>query len=64
MPSSGSLTLGDVAAKTDVLAVACTRCDRTGRYPLAALIEKHVPAYTIPTLLHERLRQAGFDQCV
>lgn len=30
MPIRGSLTLGDVVAKTDVLAVACSRCDRAG----------------------------------
>jgi hypothetical protein len=37
MPIRGSLTLADVAAKTDVLAVSCRRCDRAGRYPLATL---------------------------
>jgi hypothetical protein len=38
MPIKGSLTLADVAARTDMLAVACSRCDRAGRYPLARLM--------------------------
>jgi hypothetical protein len=33
MPIRGSLTLADMAAKTDAMAVAwCSRCDRAGRY--------------------------------
>jgi hypothetical protein len=27
MPTKGNLTLADVAASTDMLAVACSRCD-------------------------------------
>jgi hypothetical protein len=38
MTAAGSLTLADVADRTDVLAVACGRCERAGRYPLATLI--------------------------
>jgi hypothetical protein len=38
MPIRGSLTLGDVAAKTDALAVGCSRCERAGRYPVAKLM--------------------------
>src|ERR1700712_918409 len=37
MPS-GSITLEQVTARTAALAVACTRCDRAGRYNLGALI--------------------------
>jgi hypothetical protein len=39
---SGSITLEQVVA----LAVACTRCDRTGRYKLGALIAGHGPRCT------------------
>jgi hypothetical protein len=39
MPIRGSPTLSDVAAKTDMLAVACSRCERAVRYPLATLID-------------------------
>ena len=51
MPYAGSLTLGDVAGKTDTLVITCGRCDRAGRYPVATLIEKHGQKHTIPTLL-------------
>jgi hypothetical protein len=35
---SGSITLGDVAEHTTVLAVACSRCERVGRYNLHILM--------------------------
>jgi hypothetical protein len=50
MPS-GSITLEQVAARTAALAVACTRCDRAGRYNLDALIAEHGPRFGIPALL-------------
>jgi hypothetical protein len=50
MPS-GSITLLAVAARTDVLAVACSRCKRTGRYPLDRLITRHGSAFGLPMLL-------------
>ena len=33
------LTPSDLAGKLDVLQVSCTKCERTGRYPIARLIE-------------------------
>jgi hypothetical protein len=48
---SGSITLADVAERTDVLAVACTRCERADRYRLDALIKRHGRLCGIPTLL-------------
>ena len=36
--ADGSITLFQVAAHTKVLAVACSRCDRAGRYRLDTLI--------------------------
>jgi hypothetical protein len=51
MPIRGSLTLADVAARTDVLAVACSRCDRAGRYPVAKLIDQRGRDFSIPELL-------------
>jgi hypothetical protein len=50
MPS-GAMTLADVAARTDTLAIACSRCDRAGQYPLAALTERYRPWFTVPGLL-------------
>ena len=49
----GSFTLAEVAARTDVLAVACSRCERAEWYQLATLIERHGRSLHIPILLHE-----------
>jgi hypothetical protein len=46
--SSGSITLGEVAARTPVLAVACSRCERAGRYQVAKLVEKYGAELSIP----------------
>jgi hypothetical protein len=48
---SGSITLADVAARTDVLVVACTQCDRAGRYSLHTLIKRYSRRYSVPALL-------------
>jgi hypothetical protein len=48
-----SITLADVAQKTDVLAVACSKCDRIGKYPLATLIERHGRSFSIPAVLND-----------
>ena len=49
MPICGSLTLSDVAAKTDALAAAwCSRCDRAGRYPVSKRIERRGGGFTVP----------------
>jgi hypothetical protein len=50
MPS-GSITLLAVAARTDVLAIACSRCKRTGRYRLDTLIARHGSEFGVPMLL-------------
>jgi hypothetical protein len=70
MPDDGSLTLGDVAAKADALAIACSHCGTARQYILATLIEKHSSAYTVPMLLHELSRDCHkrkfvrhYDQC-
>jgi hypothetical protein len=48
---TGALTLAGVAERTDVLVVACSRCDRAGRYRLDTLISRHGPGYGVPELL-------------
>jgi hypothetical protein len=48
---SGSITLGEVAEHTAVLAVACSRCERAGRYNLETLIARHGADFGIPDLL-------------
>jgi hypothetical protein len=49
--SSGSITLIDVAARTGVLVVACTRCERQGRYGLTTLISSYGRGYGVPAVL-------------
>jgi hypothetical protein len=49
--SRGPITLGAVAAHTAVLAVACSRCDRSVRYNLDMLIACHGKGFGIPNLL-------------
>ena len=51
METSGSITLGEVAEHTTVLAVACSRCERVGRYNLDTLIARHGEDFGIPDLL-------------
>jgi hypothetical protein len=48
---TGAITLAQVAQRTEVLAVACSRCDRVGRYRLDTLIAQHGPRFGIPALL-------------
>jgi hypothetical protein len=50
---AGSITLQEVAAHTGVLAVRCSRCERTGRYRMATLIELHGRSFPVPELLRE-----------
>jgi hypothetical protein len=38
-PRDGAFIFGDLIGKLDVLAVACQKCGRAGRYPLQRLID-------------------------
>ncbi len=40
MPRGGAITFGDLDGKLDVLRVACRKCDRSGQYRVAKLIER------------------------
>jgi hypothetical protein len=53
MCNIGSITLYEIAARTDTLVVACTRCERVGRYPLPTLIRRYGRAFPIPLLLRD-----------
>ena len=68
--SEGSITLGDVADHTAVLTVACTRCERAGRYNLDTLIARHGEGFGIPKLLRllskdcvKRASVSAYDLC-
>ena len=43
MPRSGAITFGDLDGTLDVLRVACRKCDRSGQYRVAKLIERYGP---------------------
>ena len=67
---SGSLFLADVAKQTGVLAIACRRCDRAGRYRLDTLIERYGGNYGVPMLLRtlsedcpKRQSLSAYDMC-
>ena len=49
-PGRDSITLADVAARTVILAVACTQCSRSGRSRISTLIEQHGVGCAIPEL--------------
>ncbi len=53
MATSGSISLSEVSEHTAVLAVACNRCERTGRYRLETLIARHGEDFGIPDLLRQ-----------
>ena len=70
MSSGGSLTIGDVASRVAVLVVACSRCNRAGRYQLDYLAKQHGPDFTIPSLLGllstdcpKRASASAYDLC-
>jgi hypothetical protein len=45
-PESGAFRFVDLVGRLDVIRVACTKCNRMGRYSLAQLIERHSRART------------------
>jgi hypothetical protein len=68
--TAGAITLADVAARTDVLVVACTRCKRAGQYSLDTLIRRHGPLFGVPALLRHlsadcprRQSVSAYDLC-
>jgi hypothetical protein len=38
---TGTITFGDLRGRLEVLQVACSKCERTGRYSVARLIERY-----------------------
>ena len=50
MSSRGSITLGELVGKLDLLEIACKRCERHGRVSLARLIEEHGADTGLPDL--------------
>lgn len=50
---NGAVQLSDVAARATHIELACTRCDRRGRYRLDGLIRQFGPDLGIPDLARE-----------
>ena len=48
--ANGSVALGDVAARASHIEVACSRCDRKGRYLLARLVQTYGPDFPMTAL--------------
>jgi hypothetical protein len=40
MPRDGAITFSDLTGRLDVLAVACDKCQRRGRYRLCRLVDQ------------------------
>jgi hypothetical protein len=51
--SRGIITVGDVAAKTNILVIKCSKCDRVARCSLHMLIQRHGAKFPIPSLLQK-----------
>lgn len=48
--TNGSVALGEVAQRASHIELACTRCDRKGRYRLARLVEALGPGFHVTDL--------------
>ncbi len=53
MPRDGAIIFSDLVGKLDALEVACDKCDRKGRYPVARLIEQRGTDGKVVDLLTE-----------
>jgi hypothetical protein len=45
MPRDGAIIFGDLIGKLEFLHVACDKCGRKGRYPLASLVRYRMVAF-------------------
>lgn len=50
MKRPGAVPLGEVAARASHINVACSRCDRNGRYKLARLVAQFGPDFPMTDL--------------
>jgi hypothetical protein len=70
MPRSGSVTLGEIAGRLEMLRVECPKCGRAGQYRVMRLMKECGPGTLMPELLAKisgdcPKRQAGelHDPC-
>lgn len=50
MKKPGAVALGDVAARASHIEIACSRCERRGRYRLARLVARLGPDFAMTDL--------------
>jgi hypothetical protein len=53
MKKPGSISLAEVATRTTHIELACTRCERHGRYRVEKLIQQFGPDFGMPDLAGE-----------
>ncbi len=68
MVRNGSVSLQQVADRLAQLNVACSRCDRKGRYSTARLVQQYGPEFAMTDLKNELtncpMRDAnGYQRC-
>jgi hypothetical protein len=49
----GSYSLGEAAAKLNMIRIRCGKCHRSGQYRTDRLLEKYGPDIAMPDLRHE-----------
>jgi hypothetical protein len=59
--ASGLITIGDVAARTDRLVVACNRCGWSIEYSIATLLQRYGVRYPIPSFLQKLQNGPGCE---
>ena len=55
----GSYSLGEAAARLNMLRLECPRCGRAGQYRVDKLLERYGPDIALPDLRHELARALG-----
>jgi hypothetical protein len=67
--ASGTVTLGEFARHLAILDVACSKCERRGRYKVAELMKRHGADAKLPDLCDilaadcPRINSAAHDGC-
>jgi hypothetical protein len=49
----GSYSLGEAAAKLQMVRLSCPKCGRTGQYRVHKLLERYGPEIAMPDLRHQ-----------
>jgi hypothetical protein len=52
----GPYSLGEAAAKLNMIRLPCPKCHRTGQYRVGKLLERYGPEIAMPDLRHQLAR--------